>query len=828
MPTPEPDSNSDIPRVLLFGHRGTGKSALIGALLQAGETQGETLRGEVVHSSVDLPRIREAVYGGTPIEPSQRELVSYTLRLRPWRRATKPLGEPLTIILDDCDGKAAESLLEDPQPIATHQPDSPVARAVIGADALLLLVDAASTKEELAEAFAEFDTFLKVICRAKTENREVGGFPIFLVLTQCDRLARSGDTIRSWEARVNERSEVAWKAFDAYLKEAAPHDDAQSPYLPFGSIDLTVMAAAVRMPPLAGVPTTHNQPYGVAELFRDCFAEANAHHQRVQASDTRLKWTVRFAITALVVLFTSLAGISLFPPQSAAPALADKVRDYEVHEPPAAARLASGQLERNKATLRSFTLDRDFPDLEPDLRTFVESRLKEIEDYEAYRAKLANANAPASARSLPELTKIRRALLTDLALPPQYAWEETAAAELHNKWIADCSAIESAEKECVARYRAYDRDGTALMLTRNFDSDWLAELAALVAKGAQPPFPLNEPIRGSPAINQPRGEAVLYSVPYEFDEVYSARRYWEQTRDRLLHLRDLCDALALTTAPNRSQPALVLPPPNGVDSAALAETRLSVLRRTYPQYSPDYTEWELSQFPDPARTELAARLKREFDTGVRHVHKLMKLQDTKEGWKELDVTLSQPTFREWGRLLHLLARLQDPAAPNPVTELANFLRDLDTKAFELDLRGFELVIPLDLTAGLDRVEPIGPLTITVTQRQEPRGTAKFTVGKGETRGKTTVYPLTLEGSGKLKYFAGDDLRAELPVKAGTQQLQLIWDRGDSNTFRFDRLSHVPRLVKANGTSDSASGVQLTPSPGTSIPKFPVLLPRVAK
>src|SRR6478672_5233049 len=72
MTTPEPLPDPAIPRVLLFGHRGAGKSALIGALLQAGETQGETLRGEVVHSSVDLPRIRDAVYGGKPIEPSQR------------------------------------------------------------------------------------------------------------------------------------------------------------------------------------------------------------------------------------------------------------------------------------------------------------------------------------------------------------------------------------------------------------------------------------------------------------------------------------------------------------------------------------------------------------------------------------------------------------------------------------------------------------------------------------------------------------------------------------------------------------------------------------
>src|SRR6188768_2628310 len=114
-PAPEPPPEPSTPRVLLFGHRGAGKSALIGALLQAGETQGETLRGEVVHSSVDLPRIRDAVYSGTKIDPHTSELVSYTIRLRPWRAGTKPVGEPLTVVLDDCDGKAAEELLEHPE-----------------------------------------------------------------------------------------------------------------------------------------------------------------------------------------------------------------------------------------------------------------------------------------------------------------------------------------------------------------------------------------------------------------------------------------------------------------------------------------------------------------------------------------------------------------------------------------------------------------------------------------------------------------------------------------------------------------------------------------
>jgi hypothetical protein len=826
MAPPETPPDHSAPRVLLFGHRGAGKSALIGALLQAGETQGETLRGQVVHSSVDLPRIRDAVYEGRKIEPSQRELVSYHIRLRPWRDDSKAPGEPMSVVLDDCDGKAAEALLEHPEPVAQQAFDSPVARSIAEADALMLLVDAASTDEELNEAFREFDRFLKAVGRAKAEAREVGGFPVFLVLTQCDRLARAGDTAASWEARVKQRADAAWKAFDDFLKEAAPEGGEASPYLSFGSIDLTVMPAAVRRPPVAHGGLPPNQPYGVAELFRDCFAEAKAHNDRVHASNKRLKWTVRFALAGFALLTGTLAAIALFPPQEGGGSLAERVRNYEAHEPPPAVRLADADIERYRGALSGFATDPAFPHLEPDLRQFVESRLKEIDDYRAYRARLADATAPASARGLPDLEKICDALKTTLAPPPDYAWEETPAAQLRAKWLADCAAIRAAEKGLTDWYRDLDKDATAQMLTRNFDAEWLRGVEAIVAKGTAPPEPLGKPLPGSPTLDRARGEAVTYAVPYEFDEVYQARRYWEQARDRLLDLRALADALGLTSGPDRPPAVLVLPEPGpGVDSASLPAARWAALQKNYPPPPPPdgYGLWELWHFPDPARTELAKRLKSSFDAGAHHVQKLLNPTDTKAGWKEAAAKLAEPPFREWGRLLHLLARLQVPTAPDPVAELATFLGNLD-KPFALDLQGFQLTIPLDLTVGLERVGPSGPLTITVSNGQQVRGSAKFAVGKGDTRGQATLYPLSREGAGKLQYFAGDELRAELPVKAGTQELKLVWDQGPSKTFQFDRLSREPRLVRPTGTGGAAPGVRLTPSPGSTIPQFPALMP----
>lgn len=819
MPSSTDTQPLDVPRVLLFGHRGSGKSALIGALLKAGEVQGETLRGEVLHSSPELPLIRDAAYSGT-LESTSSELKSFTIRLRPWRVGTRAVTDPLTVVLDDCDGKAAEDLIRHSEPITQRKPGSALARAVVETDAIVLLVDASSTREQLAEAFAAFDAFLTTVERAKTDARTVGGFPVFLVLTQCDRLAQKGDTRTEWEARVTDRVEYAWKAFDEFLKDADHDDPPAAPFLAFGSVDLTVTAVAIRKPPLLEAPAPGDEPYQVAELFRDCFAGAKAHHERHQRSEARLWWTVRVALAGLCFLFLAFGAIALFPPQGNAPGLVTQIDDYELHEPVAAVRLSDAELDRNRKTLRRFANDPAFRSLPDGRRTFVESRLKEIDDYLAYRAKLAGATAPASARSLPDLVKIREALRTDLSLPGEYSWGETAAAQLRDKWLADCAALEAAQQACVDRYRARDRSGTELTLKRTFDAGWLRDLDALFARGDQPPFPPQEPIPDSPAIKQPRGEAITYQVPLEFDEVYQARRYWEQTRDQVTHLRDLLDALGLINAPGRPPAVLVLPGTDTPAPAGLAETRITTLARTYTRQSEGYPEWEAWRFPDPVRGEITAALQKSLANGVNHVQKRMRVEDTVPGWSALGASLAEPQFREWGRLLHLLAKLQNPNAPDPVSELTAFLADLGNKTFEIDPHGFELTVPLDLT--FDRVEPNGPFTILLTHGNQA-SKVKFTVGKGTVRGTNTVYALAPDGPTKLTYHPGDSLRAELPVKAGARDLKLLWETGATTTFQFDRLSREPRLTKARGGTEPAPGVKLVLTAG-ALPKFPVLFP----
>src|SRR5262249_20892718 len=157
------------------------------------------------------------------------------------------------------------------------------------------------------------------------------------------------------------------------------------------------------------------------------------------------------------------------------------------------------------------------------------------------------------------------------------------------------------------------------------------------------------------------------------ERVYQARKDWEIARDRLTHLRDLADGLGLTAGPGRPEAVLVLPEPGpGVDSERLPGGRWTALLRTYPTEAPDFHDWQLRNFPDSAA--LAERLDRFFKTGTKHVQALIRAKmggnpeqrDTPEGWRAVAEALREPAFLDWGKLLHLLIRLRDPKARDPV------------------------------------------------------------------------------------------------------------------------------------------------------------------
>ena len=65
------------------------------------------------------------------------------------------------------------------------------------------------------------------------------------------------------------------------------------------------------------------------------------------------------------------------------------------------------------------------------------------------------------------------------------------------------------------------------------------------------------------------------------------------------------------------------------------------------------------------------------------------------------------------------------------------------------------------------------------------------------------------------------------MRSGTQEMKLVWESGGPKTYQFVRLEREPRLAKATGT-EAATGVKLTPIPGSVVPKLPILFPELKK
>src|SRR5262249_12563855 len=65
--------------------------------------------------------------------------------------------------------------------------------------------------------------------------------------------------------------------------------------LPFGRLDLHLWATAIKYPALADSPARLREPYGVAELFRQCLEQAAAFPGRTRPAGRRLFWAAAAA-----------------------------------------------------------------------------------------------------------------------------------------------------------------------------------------------------------------------------------------------------------------------------------------------------------------------------------------------------------------------------------------------------------------------------------------------------------------------------------------------------------------------------------------------------
>src|SRR5579859_2274688 len=96
--------------LVLFGLPSSGKSALLGALAQAAQTQEQVLSGKLSERGEGLAALQKALYQGQG-KPTGEEVVEYPITFeaftgkRPWFRDA---------VLVDCNGRLLSAILPKP------------------------------------------------------------------------------------------------------------------------------------------------------------------------------------------------------------------------------------------------------------------------------------------------------------------------------------------------------------------------------------------------------------------------------------------------------------------------------------------------------------------------------------------------------------------------------------------------------------------------------------------------------------------------------------------------------------------------------------------
>jgi hypothetical protein len=889
-PSAVPAADADALHLVLFGLPGAGKTSLLGALGEAAQTQEHLLGGKLIDHSQGLAALSRQLYEESPRRTAE-EVTPFPVRYEPFSPDGKaPAPGPTDAVLVDCDGRVANDLLVRRQVLDEDSPEGTLANEVVDAEAVILVVDSSAPEAEIETDFAELNRFLKLMERGRGQRAEVGGLPVYLVLTKCDLLAKPGDGAAAWMERIEQRKREVDAHFRDFLardeedgklarrasegKEARSASEAVKPEAParssqarsasegitqsrsasegmeetslenahsdldlssdtsvFGRIDLHVWATAVKRPALLGQPARPREPYGVGELFRQCFTEAQRYRTAHLRSTRRLLGTV-IASGLLVAGMLALAvTLFLVNRNTQAAALAARVEDFRFFDqgPPAKRFDASpSQLKEKQRRLQDIHDDPAFSALRPESRAFVEGRLEELTAYIAYLEKVVEERPPAAERTEEGLDRRIERLKKELAVPRD-EWAGTPAALLVRQRLDAGEALRRA-LQAVRNWYLDSIDAAGKLWSfadyrppNDVDwESWTEQAEKLIDPGRKLPFNPADPIPGAP------GSMLTYAVAMQFDRVLDARASWDSERARLRHLLEICSALALATA-SKERPA-VLVFPRGFSLAA-CRTRVAELKLRYPHSQTAFVRDSVSEAILP-RVQQAARnhYKALLEPARAEVLRQLQLagrgkEETPARWQTVRTWLREPEeLASWRVLAGVLLRLDDPTAEDPVTALASFL---GRTTFPVEVRTLTLTVP-DLRGVRPRPESRLVVLHPASDRQpalafepsgEPRRDAKL---------RAQVYTYRLSEGQRIVFRPGDKLWAELPLSGGKERL--VWSEARSQMYQVERLRNPPRRQPSDAASLSEGrvleDVRLAIAPDDGVPRVPDLMPVV--
>jgi hypothetical protein len=816
-----PSLSSHALRLVVFGMPDAGKSSLLGALAQAAQTQEHLLNGHLTDTSKGLDELERRLYEGRPRETLE-EVAPYPVVLEPF----VPPGSAnsrLEAVLIDCDGRVANELLARRRSLLADSSEGSLAEAVLNADALLLVVDASASPAQVESDFTEFGRFLRLLEQSRGRRSDIGGLPVFLVLTKCDLLAQPTDTPATWIERIEERKRQLGVRFHEFLNR----QNVEGP-VTFGRVQLHLWATAVKRPPLVDTPAKPREPYGVGELFRQAFEQAQSFQTRSRQAGRRLVWTVAGSVGVLAGMASLAVGLLVNRPQDdpGARELLGKVDSYRAREPLTPSNRLREPLQPRISELTDLANDPDFGKLPQEKRDYVESHLRELQDYRGYqeRLRLPTLETVRTERALDDI----EARLQELALPAEHKtdWSQTEAFLARAQALADVRALRTGVGDQEEWYRRLLRRGEELWAFREQKSgapiswaDWQAQVQALFDESETPPHRADDKLPGS---------ALTYQTALRFDRVRAIRDEWEKVKQRLIRVRDLSTALGLAGALSGRSP-LDLTAGFGVEQSA---GRLSDLEQFYPRYREEFT---LADLPEAAAAEIRRAARVRYDHAIKAGQRvvLRHLQeaspeggDSAEAWRKVRAWLASPEeLQAWRVLATVLARLQNVEGTDPVTALNAFL---GKDRFDLVLRRLVLEIPDD-----KKIRPAGKLLIHHRSSEEDRPNLVFELlgdERHDARKQVMRYTFQPTAGISLAYRPGDLLWADLPVKSGDEtDWVLTWASSHSPVYQFERLVQPPRLHRmgqSNLEGQLQEGIRLETHPEDGVPKVPDLMPIV--
>jgi GTPase SAR1 family protein len=521
-------SSGDSLHLVLFGLPSAGKSSLLGALAQTANHQDQAISGRFSERGEGLTALQKNLYQGQ-YKPTSEEVVEYPMTFE------SPEGSSAQeAVLVDCNGRTVSDILS--KPLEKRPARGSLARKVKDADTLILVADGSADTGQMQRDFGQFASFLRLFEQNRSARAEVAGLPVYIVLTKCDLLAKKSDTTSAWIQRIEERKRQIDQGFHKYL---AQQEDRER--LAFGKIDLRVWATAVGRPALADRPARPDEPYGVAELFRQCLEAAQDFHRLRRKVSRRLNITVGGIAGLAAFMFLLAAGVYLTRPGPEVAALESSLSTLVLPEGAPAAERLKEPLDDKLAKLKLIRKNEFFSQLSAARQKQVDRAMAEIEAYmKANQDFLDKVQDPRLARTEPELAGIEKSLHT-LALPKEYAktWKDARLGQRPQVWANDIAILRKEIDKTITWINDEVAKGEKLQkkcfLLLGMDNPppkevdaWLAHYKEYLDK----PWPYAERTR------LPGSSGMTYETVYQFDKVEKEHHKWDEQVKQLKDLRN--------------------------------------------------------------------------------------------------------------------------------------------------------------------------------------------------------------------------------------------------------------------------------------------------